>query len=113
MERTAGMIHGTPDWQLDMMVEEDAARAWEALNAEPVKPITQISRMKRIQAWADIETAITADINNAIEWIAKAYNAIEDTPTGDRLAVIYGQLGEIKTDLLEIQKEIDGGELYK
>ena len=31
--RTAGMVNGTPDWQLDRMYEAKSARMWEEQNA--------------------------------------------------------------------------------
>lgn len=39
---TAGMVRGTPDWQLDRMYETDTARKLEQIYAEDDLPVSSI-----------------------------------------------------------------------
>ena len=42
MTKTAGMVHGTPDWQLDRLFETDTAAELERQYAEEDLPISQV-----------------------------------------------------------------------
>lgn len=108
MEKTAGMVQGTPDWQLDRMWETESAKIWEALNAEPVSATQKLDGKKRRIACGMIEMMLHMDMAPALEWIAQAYNEVENTPAGDRLAMIYDRMSDIKTDLRCIAAEIKG-----
>ena len=108
MEKTAGMVHGTPDWQLDRMYEEESARIWAQQNAEPAEPVMRISGKKRLEAWSYIEVAILADLDLAEEWLISAHGIIRNTPQGDKLAGLIDQITDLRMDLRQIQQEIKG-----
>ena len=105
---TAGMVKGTPDWQLDNQYEAETAAEWERQNAPDVEPINPLNCKNFDQinlAWAQLETmktefgCIETNFTNAID-------AIRNTPEADKLASIFDQMSDLVLEITNIRKHL-------
>lgn len=103
--RTAGMVEGTPAWQLDRMVESAASQAWEDLNEPAPRAIEKISFESLNHAWAAMETMKTS-FNLLEDNFATCAEKLEGTPEADKLAGLFDKLADIATECREIQAGI-------
>ena len=106
MERTAGMVIGTPDWQLDMMYEGESAEMWEKSNEQPKEPLDFIEEQKLLGAATKLFVAKTSDLDNALTWISEAVDLIAGTPEADKLASIYDAVSDLSYEMMQIQQKV-------
>ena len=100
--RTAGMVNGTPDWQLDRMYEDEAARAWEWLNEQPKDAFDLVEPEKLLDVYAHLDTVKDINIDHALEWIDETMELLKGTPEHDKLAMLHDALSDIGYDLMQI-----------
>lgn len=100
---TAGR-RGTPDWQLDRMVESAAAQAWEDNQPEPVA-LSRYDFESINAAWAALETMGTS-FNLLENNFADAMKFIDGTPEADKLASLFDSMADIATAVREIKKTL-------
>ena len=99
---TAGRT-GTPDWQLDNMIEAEAAQAWE--NQSAARPLAGCDYDSINNAWAALET-MRISFNLLEDHFATATRQIEGTPEADKLASIFDQLSDLATEVRSIQSTL-------
>ena len=102
MVRTAGMVNGTPDWQLDRMWESESARKWEEQQEQPKDAFDFVEPEDLLAVYAHLNTAKETSIDHAIEWTEKAMELIKGTPEYDKLAVLYDTLSDVGYDMMQI-----------
>lgn len=95
MVRTAGMAHGTADWQLDLMRENENARIWE-------------SRQRTEQDYlvvAKLEAALNA-VFTAESKLGTAADYAEGTPLENKIQSIISSLELLEIDIRKLKEEI-------
>ena len=97
MVRTAGMVQGTPDWQLDRMYEGESSKAWEAQN-------TRTDGETLRQAAKSLDYAI-GELDDACDSVNEAAEALVDTPEGDRVRSILDEMEEVLKSIREMQEK--------
>ena len=103
---TAGMVHGTPDWQLDRMVESEAAAAWEDQQVKEVpKPLDSFSFDQKNEAHSSL-TVVDLDFSSIKKYLAEACDAIPGTPEADKMASIYDAVSDLYAEMIEIKETI-------
>ena len=103
---TAGMVHGTPDWQLDRMVESEAAAAWEDQQVKDVpKPLDSLTFNQKNEAHSSL-TVVELDFKGVKKYLSDACDAIPGTPEADKLASIYDTVSDLYAEVIEIRKTI-------
>lgn len=103
--RTAGMVTGTPDWQLDLMYEGESAEMWEKANEQPKEPLDFIEPNNLLEAYSKLWTAKTCDFDNALRWISEAIENLKGTPEADRLASIYDAVSDLSYEVRKIYEK--------
>lgn len=93
----AGDCVGTPDWQLDLMIQNQNERAWEKLNAIPEINQEQVLKM--------LSTAIR-DVEDASESVFSVSEEADGTFIGSSLYELYNKLDTIWYELRQIEKEV-------
>lgn len=83
---TAGMVQGTPDWQLDLMRETETAAEWESQNTPADTEMLKL-------AGRELEYAID-ELDRACDSVNAAMEDLVDTPEGDRVASILQEMEE-------------------
>ena len=101
--KRAGDVQGTPDWQLDRMIEMDMAMTWEQQNRD-----VKEERMLR-QALPDMEVAVET-LRGAIHSLNAAYTLLENTPTGDKVISVMDGLEDTLCDLKTLRDICEGRE---
>lgn len=107
VEKTAGMVRGTPEWQLDNQYEAETAAEWERQNAE-AEPINLLNRKDYdtlISAWAALEN-VKAEFGLMETNFAKAMEKIPNTPESDRLASVFDQLSDLMLEVTAIRQRV-------
>lgn len=99
--KRAGDVKGTPDWQLDRMIEMDMAMSWEEQNRE-----TQGERNIR----AALPDLMIADetLRGAVGAMSCAYLCIENMPEGDKLGSIMDAIEDAVCDLKALIDTCEG-----
>lgn len=108
VERTAGMVRGTPEWQLDNQYEAETAAEWARQNAPEEEPINLLNRKDYdtlISAWAALEN-VKAEFGLMETNFAKAMEKIPNTPESDRLASIFNQLSDLMLEVTAIRQRL-------
>ena len=103
--KTAGMTHGTPDWQLDNQYEAESAAEWEKQNGTEVTALNRKSFDSLNRAWAALETA-RLDFESLQNYIATACQHIDGTTEGDKLASIYDTLSDLRIEVKAIREKL-------
>lgn len=103
MAMLAGMVRGTPDWQLDKAYEDESARMWEEQNA-------------RSDAWDRMLDAV-GYINVALEHLDKATSSLVsakdqlDGLTAEyRLGSLIDDYENFVCDLKQLRQKFINGE---
>lgn len=102
--RTAGMVNGTPDWQLDLMWEGESARIWEEQNA----PDPYETQMKN--AAIDMKCACgDTGISKAIYYLMDAQEELKGTPMEDKVGSLIEVLEDIECDIRSLAEKYGKG----
>ena len=101
--KTAGMTHGTPDWQLDNQYEAESAAEWEKQNGTEVTALNRKSFDDLNRAWAALETART-EFECAEDCLCTAMKYTEGTTEGDKLTDLYQTFVDLKLDIQKIRE---------
>ena len=75
--RTAGMVNGTPDWQLDRMYETDTAKKLEQVYADEPDYTKQIDALK----------AVRKTLESVVDNLLAAEDELDNTPFEDSYGV--------------------------
>ena len=94
---TAGMVHGTPDWQLDLMRESESAAMWEKLNAPTDKETLREGAKSLGQA--------IYELDGACDFVDDAAELLADTPEGDKVRSILDDMEHILKDLKSMREK--------
>jgi hypothetical protein len=105
--RTAGMVQGTPDWQLDRMYENESDRIWAEQNTEQPEALDFVPVVTLVEMHRDLVFANDFDLNAALYWIENAMNRIHDTPEYDRLASIYDAVSDLRFEIKKISDKAE------
>ena len=99
--KRAGDVKGTPDWQLDQMIELDRDLAWQEQNKEVKAEITLRD------ALPDLEIAIDT-LRGAIHSLNGAYMLLQETPTGDKIVSVMDGLEDTLCDIKTLRDICEG-----
>ena len=91
MVKTAGMVQGTPDWQLDLMYAQESSDLWKQLNTE-----TDGETLR--QAAKSLGYAIN-ELDEACDCVNEAAEALTDTAEGDKMLSILDEMEKILDEL--------------
>ena len=108
VERTAGMVRGTPEWQLDNQYEAETAAEWERQNAPEEEPINLLNRKDYdtlISAWAALEN-VKAEFGLMETEFAKVMEKIPNSPESDRLASVFDQMADLMLEVTAIRQRL-------
>lgn len=101
--KRAGDVVGTPDWQLNLMIENERERLWERYNA----PDPSDDQMRKA----------AVHINSAVEFLSitndrlvDAMDCLKDTTLSDKVRSFLDQLEDIQCDLFEMGKKYGRGD---
>lgn len=95
--KRAGDVIGTPDWQVDLMVQNERERAWERLNAQTVIDYGKTAEL--------IKTVVN-DLVGIRDTVGDACCEADGTPVGQRLIEIHDWIDSIREELRHIMKEV-------
>ena len=95
--KRAGDVIGMPDWQVDLMVQNERERAWERLNAQTVIDYGKT---------AELIKTVVDELVGVRDTIGDACCESEDTPVGQRLIEIHDGIDSIREELRHILKEV-------
>lgn len=101
--RKAGDVVGTPDWQLDRMIENERDQAWEKQNA----PDQYEKQMK--EAATDLEKAVAA-IRIVIDHLSDASVMLTGTPMQAKIYSFIDSIEDMKYDLWSLSMRWGRGE---
>lgn len=91
------------DWQIDLMVENDRARAWEELNApDPYEKVLKTAANDLISA--------LSYLNVVTDRLADASSDLSETPMQAKIDSFIDSLESIGCDLSEIKGHWERGE---
>ena len=97
MAMLAGMVRGTPDWQLDLMRESESEKKWEKLN-------TPTDGETLRQGAKSLGYAIN-ELDEACDCVNEAAEMLVDTPEGDRVRSILDDMEAILKGLKSMCRE--------
>lgn len=106
--RTAGMVQGTPDWQLDRLYEIESERLWEEQQEEPKANPLEKYDFDALNDAHSCFTVIKSDYRSIIKYIGFAIDAIPGTPEADKLAEISDTISDLWADMKEISAKLYG-----
>ena len=89
--KTAGMVTGTPDWQLDLWFDQESDRMWQKLN-------TTTDGETLRQAAKALKFAIN-ELDESCDCVNEAAEILVDTPEGDKVASILEEMENILKEL--------------
>ena len=96
--RTAGMVQGTPDWQLDLRVETTAADEWARQNSTrrdfDLRP-----------CHSSLKMALSC-VRNATNYLAAAADKVNGSPLDSEIMTLLGRLEEIEVDLRREERKV-------
>ena len=106
--KTAGMVKGTPDWQLDMMYESESDRLWEEQQDQPkANPLEKFNFDALNEAHASLLVSLI-ECKSIDKYIGEAIEAIPGTPEADKLALIADSISDLCADIKDIYKRLYG-----
>ena len=106
--KTAGMVQGTPDWQLDLMYESETDRLWAEQQDQPkANPLEKFDFDALNEAHANLHVPLL-DCKSIVKYIGEAIEAIPGTPEADKLASIADQISDLSADINDIYKRLYG-----
>ena len=103
--KTAGMVHGTPDWQLDRMYENESDRIWAEQNQEHPEAFDLLPSEILLEVYTHLLTAKECNLDHALEWIGDTMNKVVGTPEYDKLASIYDSINNIVPEVMKISNK--------
>ena len=98
MTKTAGMVHGTPDWQLDHMYEAEGARIWEEQNRE--MPVSDIDYALG-DAWTQLCTVC--------DKLAEAAEHADGFPVEQRIMSMLSGVEEMQDEIRRMREKLPKG----
>lgn len=93
--RTAGMVQGTPDWQLDRMYEAECARKWEEQNKED-------SILRAIEKLNDALSLVF----KAESRLGSAADKVNGTPMDDKIMSVLDTMELLEVDISRLKNEL-------
>ena len=100
MATTAGMVKGTPDWQLDMMYETDTARMLEkAFNSEDFFPASNV---------ADMISNADYHIGQAVTFLCSAADLANGFGKSQPIDDLIGRLEDFRCDMNAHRRKLEG-----
>ena len=99
---TAGMCNGTPDWQLDMMYENESRILWENQNKPTDETTLKLAAKSLILAIEDLD--ISCDLVN------EACEMLVDTAEGDRISSVLQDMERTLKEIRGLQAKWAKGE---
>lgn len=106
--RTAGMVNGTPDWQLDMMYENESAMMWEAQQEQPkANPLERFDFDALNAAHAHLSVP-ELDCKSIVDFIGRTIDEIPGTPEADKLASLADEVSDIYAEIKKIREKLYG-----
>lgn len=104
--KTAGMVKGTPDWQLDKMYEDESDRLWTEQQEQPkANPLKQFGFDELNDAHSSLCVPLL-DCQSIVKFIGDAINAIPGTPEADKLASIADEVSDLEAEIDKISKTL-------
>ena len=94
--KTAGMVVGTPDWQLDNMFENDLAKSVDEFFCDPIYADT-IKDLKKVENELEEIEAL----------LASAADDVSGTPEEDRITSIRYDLEQIEISIRHQRKRFE------
>ena len=98
--RTAGMAHGTPDWQLDRMYETETAAVLE-------KHMNSAEDFPRADIASDMSSA-DYHIGQAIIFLARAANTADPFGKAEPIDELLQRLEDYRIDMKEYRETLGG-----
>ena len=89
------------DLDLDRMVEQAAAKEWEAQNAEPADGAV-LKLAARSMRFA------VEQLDKTLDLINEAAEILKDTPEGDKVSSYLNDGENVLTELRSLQKDFEG-----
>lgn len=80
------------DWQVGLMVEQEAAKEWERLNADD--PFEDALKNAAVEL-----KACSAQLNKVEDYLLDAIAALKGTPMEDVVSSILNDLEDVHTDI--------------
>ena len=106
MIKTAGMVQGTPDWQLDRMYETESARMWEGQQEQALPaPIEKYSNDTLIEVFAKLDT-MRYNFEAIVQWFGDAARMIDGTNESAKIASIADTVSDLGFEARQLQKSI-------
>lgn len=106
--KTAGMVNGTPDWQLDRMIEIEADKQWEEQQPkETAKRLDDYGFDDFNEAHADLVVVLSSigrKYGGALKYIEQAIDAIKGTPEADKMTELYDAICDIRYEFKQISE---------
>ena len=93
----AGDVVGTPDWQLDLMIQNERDQVWEKLNARPEIDCEKVEKL--------LKNAID-DVSTASDAVFGVSEEADGTYIGSKLYELYNKLDFVWYELRKIMKEV-------
>lgn len=96
--KRAGDVVGTPDWQLDLMIQNERERVWERLNAEP-----EINRDQLVK----LLTKAIDQVSDASDYVLGISEEVDGTLISSKLDACRNHLDSVWYELRQIMKEVE------
>lgn len=106
--KTAGMVQGTPDWQLDKLYEKECDRAWEEQQEEPKSNQLEKFNFDELNDAHSNFAVIKCDCQSLVKYIGFAIDALPGTPEADKLAGISDTISDLWAEMKEISARLYG-----
>ena len=103
MVRRAGDCNGLPDWQLDLMLQNERETAWEKLNAE------DSCKDEMVRASESLRKAIK-ELDDGLDLILSAEDDLYQTPMADKVATYRRRLDYLMMEIKETADHFRKGE---
>ena len=102
--KTAGMVQGTPDWQLDLMYESELAQAWEDGQVkDKVQPLERFD-FDALNESSSSLSVVLLDAKSMIKYLGQAIDAVPGTPEAHKLAAFSDMVSDLAYDIKQIQE---------
>ena len=103
MSNTAGMVHGTPDWQMDMMYESESARMWEEQNEH------DRNWDKMLEAVGFLNVALE-QMNKVTDSLVGAKEEVENLPCEYKIGSLIESYEDLICEVEKIRQQFINGE---
>ena len=90
-------------WQVQEMVEREAAELWERLNAPDPEADRMKEAAKRLRCGLD-------SIDNGLDWVADAISKVDGTPMADKLQSFLDSFEKLSDELEDLTEKYERGE---